>query len=271
MTTQPNQIRHDLSGQRGTLFLVPAPLDFGCSTQAPITVALPARTLEVASGLEYWICENAKTLRAYLKRVGEVYPLKLAIQQVQIQELPHAVHKKGDHLGETRSQQRSSVEDLLKPALLGNSMGLASEAGMPAVADPGSSVVRAAHALNINVVPLVGPSSLLMALSAMGLNGQSFAFVGYVPHESAALQKRLKELEGIVLRTQQTQLLIETPYRNNALFKGMLSTLQPNTRVGVSVGLTLESGQNKCQSVADWSTQFFELPQNVPVVFAIGT
>ena len=99
--TQTNQIKHDLSGQRGTLFLVPAPLDFGCSTQAPITFALPARTLEVASGLEYWICENAKTLRAYLKRVGEVYPLKLAIQQVQIQELPHAVHKKGDHLGET--------------------------------------------------------------------------------------------------------------------------------------------------------------------------
>ena len=105
--------------------MVPAPLDFGCSTQAPITFALPARTLEVASGLEYWICENAKTLRAYLKRVGEVYPLKLAIQKVQIQELPHAVHKKGDHLGETRTQQKSSIEDLLKPALQGNSMGLA--------------------------------------------------------------------------------------------------------------------------------------------------
>jgi 16S rRNA (cytidine1402-2'-O)-methyltransferase len=255
----------------GTLYLVPAPLDFGCPQSVAITHALPLHTLEVASSLEYWICENAKTLRAYLKRVGEVCPLKTAIQQIQITELPHAVHKKGDHLGETRAQQLNNIQALLKPALSGQSVGLASEAGMPAVADPGSSVVRAAHALNINVVPLVGPSSLIMALAAMGLNGQSFAFVGYVPHESAALQKRLRELEGLVIKSEQTQLLIETPYRNNLLFKGLLSSLQPNTRVGVSIGLTLEQGQNKCHSVFEWRTKSFELPQNVPVVFAIGT
>ncbi len=269
--TESNFKIQNSNDTRGTLFLVPAPLDFGCPSQVPITHALPAHTLQVASVLEYWICENAKTLRAYLKRVGEIYPLKTVIQQIQINELPHAVHKKGDHLGDTRSQQTNEIQKLLKPALDGHSIGLASEAGMPAVADPGSSVVRAAHALGLNVMPLVGPSSLLMALSAMGLNGQSFAFVGYVPNESGALQKRLKELEAIVLRSQQTQLLIETPYRNNSLFKGLMSSLQPNTRVGVSIGLTLEGMQNKCYTVADWKTKSFELPQNVPVVFAIGT
>ncbi len=269
--TEGNQSTQAVGGNLGSLFLVPAPLDFGCPSQVPITYALPAHTLEVASGLEYWICENAKTLRAYLKRVGEVCPLKIPIQQIQIIELPHAVHKKGDHVGETRGQQVGAIKELLKPSLEGHNIGLASEAGMPAIADPGSSVVRAAHALNLNVIPLVGPSSLLMALSAMGLNGQSFAFVGYVPHESGALIKRVKELEGVVLRSQQTQLLIETPYRNNSLFKSLISTLQPSTRVGVSIGLTLEHMQNKCHSVSHWREKSFELPQNVPVVFAIGT
>jgi len=269
--TETNLNARSAEGTLGSLFLVPTPLDFGCPSQAPITCALPAHTLQVASGLEYWICENAKTLRAYLKRVGEVYPLTKTIQQIQIVELPHAVHKKGDHVGETRSQQVSAIKDLLKPAHQGHNIGLASEAGMPAVADPGSSVVRAAHGLNLNVIPLVGPSSLIMALSAMGLNGQSFAFVGYLPHESAALIRRVKELEGVVLRSQQTQLIIETPYRNNSLFKGLISTLQPNTRVGVSMGLTLEQMQNKCHSVSEWREKSFELPQNVPVVFAIGT
>ena len=254
---------------RGTLYLVPAPLDFGCANPVPITHALPRHTLEVASGLEYWICENAKTLRAYLKRVGEISPLKTAIQQIKISELPHAVHKKGDHASSAKTQQ-SGIKELLNSALEGHSIGLASEAGMPAVADPGSSVVRAAHELGIDVVPLVGPSSLLMALSAMGLNGQSFAFVGYVPHENASLQKRLKELDAQVLKTEQTQLLIETPYRNNALFKALIGTLSPSTRVGVSIGLTLEEMQNKCLSVSQWRSMPFELPQNVPVVFAIG-
>ena len=267
---QVNQKPKEVNGARGTLFLVPAPLDFGCQTQIPITHVLPAHTLEVASGLMYWICENAKTQRAYLKRVGEIYPLKSAIQQIHISELPHAVHKKGDHVGETRSQVSGALQELLKPALEGHNIGLASEAGMPAVADPGSSVVRAAHAININVVPLVGPSSLLMALSAMGLNGQSFAFVGYIPHENGALQKRVKELESVVLKSQQTQLLIETPYRNNSLFKGLISTLSPQTRVGVSIGLTLAQAQNICHSVAQWRARPIELPQNLPVVFAIG-
>ena len=254
----------------GSLFLVPGTLDFGCDEQIPIAHVLPIKTLQVASELGYWICENSKTLRAYLKRVGEVCPLAQPIQQINIQELAHQIHKKGDHSGQSRSNQKSDIAQLLKPALEGYSMGLASEAGMPAVADPGSSVVRAAHALDITVVPLVGPSSILMALSAFGLNGQSFAFVGYVPHESTALAKRLKELESIALRSEQTQLIIETPYRNNALFKSLLSNLNSNTRVGISVGLTLSQMKNACKSVADWRRMGFELPQNLPVVFAIG-
>ncbi len=113
--------------------------------------------------------------------------------------------------------------------------------------------------------------SISMALSALGLNGQSFAFVGYVPHDSAALQKRLKELEATALRSEQTQLIIETPYRNNSLFKSLISHLNANTRVGVSIGLTLAGGKNMCKSVADWNRLSIELPQNLPVVFAIGS
>jgi len=255
----------------GTLYLVPATLDFGCAEQVSISHVLPMNTLQIASGLSYWICENAKTLRAYLKRVGEVCPLELPIQQINIQELAHQIHKKGDHSEQTRSSQKTQVSLLLRPALEGHSIGLSSEAGMPAVADPGSSVVRAAHAHGIPVVPLVGPSSILMALSALGLNGQSFAFVGYVPHDSAALQKRLKELEATALRSEQTQLIIETPYRNNSLFKSLISHLNANTRVGVSIGLTLAGGKNMCKSVADWNRLSIELPQNLPVVFAIGS
>jgi 16S rRNA (cytidine1402-2'-O)-methyltransferase len=255
----------------GTLYLVPGTLDFGCDEMVKITHVLPLNTLQIASGLRYWVCENAKTLRAYLKRVGEICPLELPIQKINIQELAHQIHKKGDHSEQTRGSQKAQVSLYLNPALEGHSIGLASEAGMPAVADPGSSVVRAAHALGIPVVPLVGPSSILMALSAFGLNGQSFTFVGYVPHESAALQKRLKELEAIAIKSEQTQLIIETPYRNNSLFKSLISHLNANTRVGVSIGLTLMGGKNMCKSVADWNRSPVELPQNLPVVFAIGS
>ena len=122
-------------------------------------------------------------------------------------------------------------------------MGLVSEAGMPAVADPGSSVVRAAHDLGVAVVPLVGPVSLLLALAASGLNGQNFAFVGYLPQDTAERAQRIKTLESLALKTGQTQLFIETPYRNAALFQALLQTLQHNTRLAVCSGLTLASAQ----------------------------
>ena len=138
----------------GTLYLVPAPLDFGCDSQATLDRSMPPGTLEVAAGLKHWICENAKSTRAYLKRIAETHPLCQPLQAMQLQELPHEVHKKGDHQGHFDARY------LLQPAVQGENMGLVSEAGMPAIADPGSSVVRAAHDLGLRVVPLTHASKL---------------------------------------------------------------------------------------------------------------
>ena len=188
-----------MSSTKGTLYLVPTPLDFGCDTQAPITDVLPLETLRVAAGVTHWITENAKSTRAFLKRVDAHVALAKTIQDNTITELPREVHKKGDHTGDF------DAKPLLKAALTGNDVGLVSEAGMPAVADPGSSVVRAAHALGLRVMPLVGPVSLLLALAASGLNGQNFAFVGYLPQDAAARTQRLRELENLAQKTGQTQ------------------------------------------------------------------
>ena len=154
----------------GCLYLVPTPLDFGCAPefQSPITNALPAQTLQVASRLSHWITESAKSTRAFLKRVDTHAPLSQPLQALNVVELPREVHKKGDH-----ARSRAATFDarpLLAPALAGHDMGLVSEAGMPAVADPGSSVVRAAHNLGIEVQVLAGPVSLMMALAASGLD-----------------------------------------------------------------------------------------------------
>lgn len=248
----------------GKLFLVPAPLDFGCSIQAPLNEVLPLQTLETAARLTHWISENAKSTRAYLKRVNELHPLATTLQQLQIQELPHAVHKKGDHAGDY------DAKPLLAPALKGFDMGLVSEAGMPAVADPGSSVVRAAHDLGIAVVPLVGPVSLLLALAASGLNGQNFAFVGYLPQEAGQRRERIRQLESMAQKTGQTQLFIETPYRNTALLQALLQSLQPGTRLAVSVGLTLDAQSNQCMTVKNWRAAKSMPNLQLPAVFAIG-
>jgi 16S rRNA (cytidine1402-2'-O)-methyltransferase len=186
----------------------------------------------VASQLSCWICENAKSTRAYLKRIDALHPLSAPLQSQQIQELPREVHKKGDHSG------NFDARPLLAAAMEGRDMGLVSEAGMPAIADPGSSVVRAAHDLGLEVVPLTGPMSLMLALAASGLNGQSFAFAGYVPQAPAERVQRIRELESLALKSGQTQLFIETPYRNAALFQSLLQTLQSNTRLALSCGLT---------------------------------
>jgi 16S rRNA (cytidine1402-2'-O)-methyltransferase len=149
-------------------------------------------------------------------------------------------------------------------------MGLVSEAGMPAVADPGSSVVRAAHDLGITVVPLVGPVSLLLALAASGLNGQNFAFVGYLPQDPQERVQRLRELEALALKSGQTQLFIETPYRNLAMFQALLQTLQHNTRLAISSGLTLESARLASDSIKNWKHKAATLNNATPAVFAIG-
>jgi 16S rRNA (cytidine1402-2'-O)-methyltransferase len=249
---------------RGRVYLVPGPLDFGTSTPTDLREVLPLGTLQQAARLDHWICENAKTLRAFLKRVDEWVPLTHVLREMQVQELPHAVHKKGDHAGQF------DARPLLAPALAGHDIGLASEAGMPAVADPGSSVVRAAHDLGLEVVPLVGPVSLLLALAASGLNGQSFAFIGYLPQDATERMQKIRELESLALKTGQTQLFIETPYRNAALLQALLHTLQHSTRLSVSTGLTLQTGSNFSQTVKSWRKNAGSLAPVGPAVFAIG-
>jgi len=244
--------------------LVPAPLDFGVAVQVPLADVLPAGTLAQAAAITHWICENAKTARACLKRIGELHPLAAPLQQQQITELPREVHKKGDHT------LAFDARALLQPALEGHDLGLLSEAGMPAVADPGSSVVRSAHELGLQVVPLVGPVSLLLALAASGLNGQNFAFVGYVPQEPAARLARIRELEQLALRSGQTQLFIETPYRNLALWQALMQGLQPATRVAVSAGLTLPTAASRCDTVQRWKQAAAPVANDTPAVFAIG-
>ncbi|MBB6577796.1 16S rRNA (cytidine1402-2'-O)-methyltransferase [Comamonas odontotermitis] len=254
--------------RKGRLFLVPTPLDFGCTTDAPLTDVLPAHTVQAAARITHWVCENAKSCRAFLKRVDAVAPLAVPLQQQAIQELPREAHKKGDHLPQTTSGADASM--LIAAALQGHDIGLVSEAGMPAIADPGSSVVRAAHDAGVEVVPLVGPTSLLLALAASGLNGQNFAFVGYVPSDGAQRVARLRELEQLALRQGQTQIFIETPYRNPALMSALLQTLQANTRLSISGGLTLESARTQSRLVKQWKALNPELDNRTPMVFAIG-
>jgi 16S rRNA (cytidine1402-2'-O)-methyltransferase len=154
--------------------------------------------------------------------------------------------------------------------LQGHDIGLISEAGMPAVADPGSSVVRAAHDLGLLVLPLVGPVSLLLALAASGLNGQSFAFVGYLPQDAAQRTTRLKQLESLALKTGQTQLWIETPYRNAAMLAGLLQGLQANTRLAIASGLTLPSASIQSHTIAQWKKGLKGPDGHTPAVYAIG-
>jgi len=256
------------STPKGRLLLVPTPLDFGCATLAPITDVLPTATLVAAAQTTHWITENAKSTRAFLKRVGEHQPLALPLQQQTIAELPREVHKKGDH--QAGKLDSFDARPLLQAALEGHDVGLVSEAGMPAVADPGSSVVRAAHDLGLQVLPLVGPVSLLLTLAASGLNGQNFAFVGYLPQDAAERAARLRQLEGLALKTGQTQMWIETPYRNPAMLGALLQTLQPNTRLTIASGLTLDSASIQSRSVAAWKKSPSGPNAQTPAVFAIG-
>jgi len=255
------------SSPKGTLYLVPTPLDFGCDTSqaTPLPQVLPTHTVTVAAGLTHWITENAKSTRAFLKRVGEVAPLAAPLQSQQITELPREVHKKGVH-----GPGGFDARPLLTAALQGHDIGLVSEAGMPAVADPGGSVVRAAHELGLRVVPLVGPLSLMLALAGSGLNGQHFAFVGYLPQEPGERTQRIRELEAVALKTGQTQIAIETPYRNTALLKSLVQSLHTHTRLAVACNITLPSAAQHSALVSDWRRAVPTLPLDGPAVFLFG-
>ena len=247
---------------KGTLFLMPNTLDLGCDAdQCPdIETSIPRAVLERAAKIQYWVAENAKTTRAFLKRVHAVTPLSTPIQDIHIVELPRPAKGKA-------SSVPVNISRLVEPALHGHDMSLISEAGLPAVADPGAALVQAAHDASIRVQALSGPSALMLALAASGLQGQCFAFVGYLPVESAQRAARLRELEGISKRLQQTQILIETPYRNANVWAAMLETLQGTTRLSVSCGLTLVNGFSTTRTVERWRQHRLELPATTPAVY----
>ena len=249
--------------RRGELVLVPNTLDFGAPGGVPdLQEVLPLGVIRRAAALPHWVAENAKTTRAFLKRVDAVVPLAKPLQAIDIVELPRP--QKG-----VRIAAAPNLDALLAPAMKGHDIGLISEAGLPAVADPGAALVQAAHLSGITVIALPGPSSLLLALAASGLNGQSFAFVGYLPVEANERGARIRELEAISRRAGQTQLMIETPYRNAALLAALLANLQGGTRVSVSCGLTLASAFTRTDTAERWKAKPVSLPADLPVVFSL--
>jgi 16S rRNA (cytidine1402-2'-O)-methyltransferase len=220
----------------GTLYLIPNTL--GDGDEAALAAVLPVPVRERAGTLASYIGENAKTTRAVLKRVGTTRP----IQEIEIREL-------------NVNTPPAEIDKLLAPLLAGIDTGLVSEAGVPAVADPGALLVRRAHERGIKVVPLVGPSSILLALMASGLNGQSFAFHGYLPVDANERVKKLRELEQHSRKAKQTQIFIETPYRNRTMLDALLANCAPSTLVCVAVDLTLPAETIVSRTVTDWKKQ----------------
>lgn len=249
----------------GSLHLMPNALDLGTPAVAmPLDEVLPHGVIRTAARLGFWIAENAKSARLFLKRVDAVVPLGRPLQEISIVELPRPAKgalPAGGH-------PAPAHEAWLAPMHAGHDVGLISEAGLPAVADPGAAVVAAAHAAGLRVIAQPGPSSLLLALAASGLNGQNFAFIGYLPVEAALRAARLRELEALSKRHAQTQLAIETPYRNAALLAALLGTLQATTRLSISCGLTSGDGWSLSDSVGGWRQRATQMPGDVPAVFA---
>jgi 16S rRNA (cytidine1402-2'-O)-methyltransferase len=231
----------------GTLYLVPVAL--GDSAWEAV---LPPRTREIACSLDCFVVENAKTARAQLRRAGYPKPL----QQVDMRTLPQA--------GES-----GALADLLAPLLDGRSAGLMSEAGCPGIADPGAALVRLAHEHGVKVVPLVGPSSILLALMASGLEGQRFAFHGYLPVREEERRQAIRTLESASRRLAQTQIFIETPYRNLALLASLLAACAPTTLLCLASDLTGVSETVTTRSVAQWRQSAAPPLERVPTVFLL--
>lgn len=247
----------------GRLLLVPTPLDFGVDVPGveDLRETLPLGVIREAARLRHWVAENAKSARAFLKRVDAVEPLGCPLQQIEIVELPRP--PKG------RPGATPDLAGLLAPALQGADLGLVSEAGLPAVADPGAALVQAAHARGVAVVALPGASAILLALAASGLNGQNFAFVGYLPTDVRERGARIRDLEALSRRAGQTQLMIETPYRNPALLAALIEHLAPGTRLCVSCAVSLPGGFTRTATVEAWRASPLPLPADQPAVFAL--
>jgi len=251
---------------RGTLWLVPNTLDLGAAHAPSIDSVLGTEVLASAARLAHWVAEDAKVARAFLKRVGLHRPLARPLQEIDIQELPRPT--KGDQ-GRSASTDPSIYQRLLAPALHeGHDIGLLSDAGLPAVADPGAPLVAAAHAASVRVWPLAGASSITLALAASGLHGQRFAFTGYLPTGAAERTARVRALEAVSRREQQTQIAIETPYRNAALASALIEALQPTTRLCIACGVTLPGGWCVTRAVQAWRAAPPAFPdRHLPAVF----
>jgi 16S rRNA (cytidine1402-2'-O)-methyltransferase len=224
----------------GTLYLIPNTLGYNEGQQdGLLNRIIPDTVQHMSANLSHFIVENAKTTRAYLKLLSQTHALTKPLQEINMHEL-------------NVNTPASALQDLLTPLLAGQDVGLISEAGVPAVADPGANLVRLAHQHGITVRPLVGPSSLLLALMGSGLNGQSFAFHGYLPTDAAARTKRIKELEDRSKKEKQTQLLIETPYRNAAMLEALANSCRSQTLICVATDLTLPTESIATRTAQEW-------------------
>jgi 16S rRNA (cytidine1402-2'-O)-methyltransferase len=230
----------------GTLYLVPTGLG-----ATEVSQFLPPATLDLVRAIDYFVAENAKTARAFLKGIAHPKPLQSLTIEVLDEHTP-----------------ASRVAALLQPLYDGHDCGVLSEAGSPAVADPGALLVRAAHANAFKVVPLVGPSALLLALMSSGMNGQRFAFHGYLPVERNARERRLAELEAESAKRDLTQMFIEAPYRNQALFDAIVRTCKPDTLLSLATDLTLPGEEVRTRPVSEWKREPPRLERR-PTVFLL--
>lgn len=229
------------------LFLIPNLLG-----DTPWQRVLPAEVPEEVASLSFFIVENVRNARRFLKKL---------VPEADIGAL--RFYELNQH---TPDHEKAGF---LKPLSEGNNMGLISEAGCPGVADPGAEIVRMAHLQNIRVIPLVGPSSLLLALMASGLNGQNFAFSGYLPVKSAERIRRIQEIERIAVAGNQTQIFIETPYRNNALLRDLVRICHPSTLLCVAAGITTGVEKIQTKTVSEWRRNLPELDK-IPAIFLLG-
>ena len=228
--------------KRGTLFLVPAALGDlkvadpgGTALSGLVSASLPPATVRIVQGLTWFAVENAKSARAFLKAAG----IQTPIQNLSITEIGHA-------------PKASILVPLIAALCDGRDIGLLSESGCPAVADPGAQLVRLAHEAGLKVAPLIGPSSLLLALMASGLDGQRFAFGGYLPIKDPERSRAIRDLETRSRTLRETQFVIETPFRNVALFEALKSTLQSETRLALAIDLSLPGETIVMKTIAEW-------------------
>lgn len=228
------------------LYLLPVTLG-----DTPVEKVLPSYNREIILQIRHFIVEDVRSARRFLKKVD---------RDINIDELTFYPLNK--------HTSPEAISGYLKPLQEGNSMGVISEAGCPAVADPGADVVAIAQRKNLKVVPLVGPSSIILSVMGSGFNGQSFAFHGYLPIEPGERQKRLKELEQRVYSEHQTQLFIETPYRNNKMLEDILKACRPQTKLCVAVNITCEGEYIKTKTVQEWKGHLPDLSK-IPCIFLI--